>query len=111
HASWESSQGNAALVDELGLTDWLARRSVLAGPPERIIERVGEIAAMGGTSLGISQMVADPLAVMRAFGERIIPAFRERGQERCRLRRRARGAERERDMAARLPFCWPPKLP
>lgn len=76
HASWETSQGNAALVDELGLTDWLARRSAVAGPPERIIERIREIAAMGVTSLGISQMVADPLAFMRAFGEQIIPAFR-----------------------------------
>jgi hypothetical protein len=35
HATPERAEGNARLVRDLGLVDFLARRSVIAGSPER----------------------------------------------------------------------------
>ena len=75
HATPERAEANARLVEELGLADFLAGRSVIAGPPERCIERIEEIAALGATNLILSQFVDDQLAFMRDFAEQIRPAF------------------------------------
>jgi alkanesulfonate monooxygenase SsuD/methylene tetrahydromethanopterin reductase-like flavin-dependent oxidoreductase (luciferase family) len=76
HATPERAEANALLVEELGLVEFLARRSVIAGPVERRIERIQECAAIGATNLLLSQFVDDQLAFMREFAERIRPAFR-----------------------------------
>ena len=47
HASPETAAHNAALVDELGLTSWLAKQSTIAGPIEHCIERLHEVAEAG----------------------------------------------------------------
>ncbi len=75
HATPGRADANARLVEELGLVDFLARRSVIAGPVERRIERIHEVAEAGATNLIISQFVDDPLAFMDEFGEVIRPAF------------------------------------
>jgi alkanesulfonate monooxygenase SsuD/methylene tetrahydromethanopterin reductase-like flavin-dependent oxidoreductase (luciferase family) len=75
HATPGRAEANGRLVEELGLVDFLAGRSVIAGPPERCIERIREIAALGATNLIVSQFVDDQLAFMRDFAEQIRPAF------------------------------------
>jgi 5,10-methylenetetrahydromethanopterin reductase len=75
HATPDRATANAELVRELGLVDLLARRSVIAGPPERCVERIREVAAAGATNLIVSQFVNDPLEFMEIFADRIAPAF------------------------------------
>jgi 5,10-methylenetetrahydromethanopterin reductase len=76
HATPERAMANAQLVRELDLVDFLARRSVIAGPPERCVERIREVAALGATNLIVSQFVNDPLEFMEIFADQIAPAFR-----------------------------------
>jgi 5,10-methylenetetrahydromethanopterin reductase len=75
HATPATAQANAALVEELGLVDFLAARSVIAGPPDRCIERIAEAAAAGATNLILSQFVDDQIGFMRSFAREIMPAF------------------------------------
>ena len=62
-------------MEELGLVDFLAARSVAAGPPERCVERLKEIEALGVTNVIVSQFVDDQLQFMRDFATHIRPAF------------------------------------
>ena len=75
HATPERAEANARLVDELGLVEFLARRSVIAGPVERRIERIHECVAAGATNLILSQFVDDQLGCMREFADEIKPVF------------------------------------
>jgi 5,10-methylenetetrahydromethanopterin reductase len=75
HASPETAAANAALVDEYGLTEWLARQSTIAGPAERCVERLHEVAAFGVRRLLVAQFVPDQLGFMRWFAEQIAPHF------------------------------------
>ncbi len=75
HATPERAGANARLVEELGLVEFLAGRSVIAGPVERRIERIHEVVEAGATNLIISQFVDDQLAFMREFADTIRPAF------------------------------------
>ncbi len=51
HAAPGRPPGTTDLVEELGLVEFLARQSVIAGPVERRIERIRECAAAGATNL------------------------------------------------------------
>ena len=75
HATPERAEANARLVEELGLVGFLARRSVIAGPIERRIERIQECIDIGATNLIVSQFVDDQLGFMREFATDIRPAF------------------------------------
>lgn len=75
HATPARAEANARLVEELGLVDLLARRSVIAGPVERRIERIRECAEAGATNLILSQFVDDQLGFMEEFATEIRPAF------------------------------------
>jgi hypothetical protein len=75
HASPETAAHNAALVDELGLTSWLARQSTVAGPIEHCIERLHEVAAAGVKGIIVAQFVPDQLNFMRTFAEKVLPEF------------------------------------
>ena len=75
HATPERAEANADLVEELGLVDFLARRSVIAGPPERQVERLREIRDLGVTNLILSQFVDDQLGFMRDFASTVAPAL------------------------------------
>jgi 5,10-methylenetetrahydromethanopterin reductase len=75
HVDREGGDAHAALIDELGLTEFIAKRSVIAGPPERCIERIREVAAFGATNLIVSQFVDDQLAFMETFAKEIKPAL------------------------------------
>ena len=76
HASPLTAHANAALVEELGLVDWMAAQSAIVGPPERLVERIHEVAEAGVRNLMVAQWVPDPFAFMRTFAEQVMPAFR-----------------------------------
>lgn len=67
---------NARLVEELGLTDWLAERFAVTGPPGRCVERLEEIASYGATNLLLTQLVPDPLATMRRWDKEVFARLR-----------------------------------
>jgi 5,10-methylenetetrahydromethanopterin reductase len=71
HASPETAAHNAALVDELGLTGWLASHSTVAGPVSRCVERLAEIAEAGVRNMIVAQFVPDQLAFMHTFAKDI----------------------------------------
>ncbi|MCU1378018.1 MAG: hypothetical protein JWN29_1001 [Acidimicrobiales bacterium] len=75
HATPERADANARLVEELGLVDFLARRSVVAGPPARWVERFRECEALGIENLIVSQFVDDQLSFMADFAKHVLPAF------------------------------------
>ena len=75
HATPERAEHNARLVEELGLVDYLARRSVVAGPPERWVERFREIEALGIQNVIVSQFVSDQTSFMSDFAEHVLPVF------------------------------------
>ncbi len=75
HASPGTAAANAALVDEYGLTEWLARQSTIAGPAARCVERLHEVAAFGARRLVVAQFVPDQIGFMRWFADAIAPHF------------------------------------
>ena len=75
HASPATAAHNAALVDELGLTAWLARQSTIAGPIEHCIDRLHEVREAGVRGIIVAQFVAQPLDFMRTFADRVLPVF------------------------------------
>jgi 5,10-methylenetetrahydromethanopterin reductase len=75
HATPETAGANAELVEELGLVDFLAGRSVIAGTPEHCVRRIRHVAEGGATNLIVSQFVNDPFDFMRTFADDIAPAF------------------------------------
>jgi 5,10-methylenetetrahydromethanopterin reductase len=75
HASATSAAHNADLVDELGLTDWLAGQSTIAGPIEHCIKRLHEVSAAGVTRIIVAQYVPDQLYFMRTFARKVLASF------------------------------------
>ncbi|GAA4965049.1 TIGR03842 family LLM class F420-dependent oxidoreductase [Yinghuangia aomiensis] len=72
HASPETAAHNAALVDELGLTRWLAAHSTVAGPIGHCVERLAEIEEAGIRNVIVAQFVPDQAAFMRTFADEIV---------------------------------------
>lgn len=63
---------NAALSDELGVTDYLADRFAVAGTPDECRAKVRQIAASGVAALQITAISHEPADIIRRFGEEII---------------------------------------
>lgn len=72
HASPETAAHNASLVDELGLTGWLAGHSTVAGPIGHCAERLAAIEEFGVRNLIVAQFVPDQLAFMREFADEVV---------------------------------------
>jgi hypothetical protein len=75
HVDREGGAAHAALIDELGLTQFIAKRSVIAVPPARCVERIREVAAFGASNLIVSQFVDDQLSFMETFAKEIGPGL------------------------------------
>jgi 5,10-methylenetetrahydromethanopterin reductase len=75
HVDREWGEAHAKLIDELGLTEFIANRSVIAGPPQRCVERIREVASFGASNLIVSQFVDDQLSFMETFAAEIRPAL------------------------------------
>lgn len=76
HAHPGAANPNEGLIDKWGLRDYLARQGTIAGPPERCVERLHEVASYGVRNLIVSQFIQDQAGWMRTFGERVLPHFR-----------------------------------
>jgi alkanesulfonate monooxygenase SsuD/methylene tetrahydromethanopterin reductase-like flavin-dependent oxidoreductase (luciferase family) len=75
HATPATAEHNARLVEELGLVPFLARRSVIAGPPERCVERIGELAGLGVRNILIHHQANDPIEFMETFKGSVSPSL------------------------------------
>lgn len=68
---------DAALVEELGLFDYLSRRFAIYGAPEDCATQLARAAAAGLKRVMFTVSVAaDPLRTVELFGERVLPRFR-----------------------------------
>jgi len=76
HAQPGAENPNNQLVDKYDLRDYLARQGTIAGPPDRCIERLHEVASYGVRNIIVSQFVSDQYSWMKTFAERVLPAFR-----------------------------------
>ena len=63
---------NAALSDELGVTDYLADRFAVVGTPEECRAKVSQIGESGADVLQITAISHDPADIIRRFGEEVI---------------------------------------
>jgi 5,10-methylenetetrahydromethanopterin reductase len=66
---------NADLVDKYGLREWLGQQFAVAGSAEQCIERLENLARVGGTHIVLPQLLGDPSESTREFAEKILPAF------------------------------------
>jgi 5,10-methylenetetrahydromethanopterin reductase len=73
HASPATAEHNARLIEDLGLVDFLADRSVIAGPPERCVERIAELADLGVTNILVHHQANDPIEFMKTFKASVTP--------------------------------------
>ena len=76
HAQPGVANPNNELIDKWGLRDYLARQGTIAGPPERCVERLHEVASFGVRNIIVSQFVSDQRTWMRTFADEVLPAFR-----------------------------------
>lgn len=67
---------NAALSDELGLTEFLAERFAVAGTPAKCLAKVRTIQEAGVDCLLITAMGPEPNVIIRRFGEDVIARLR-----------------------------------
>jgi 5,10-methylenetetrahydromethanopterin reductase len=75
--STRPGDADAALVAELGLFDYLSRRLAICGTPDECLGQVRAARAAGVRRLMFSVSLAvDPLATVRLFGEKVLPAVR-----------------------------------
>ena len=75
--STRPGDADAALVSELGLFDYLSRRLAICGTPDECLAQVRAARAAGVRRLMFSvRLAVDPLATVRLFGEKVLPAVR-----------------------------------
>jgi alkanesulfonate monooxygenase SsuD/methylene tetrahydromethanopterin reductase-like flavin-dependent oxidoreductase (luciferase family) len=76
YSTWPGD-ADAALVAELGLFDYLARRFAVCGTPDECLAQVRAARAAGARRLMFSVSLAvDPVGAVELFGERVLPAVR-----------------------------------
>jgi alkanesulfonate monooxygenase SsuD/methylene tetrahydromethanopterin reductase-like flavin-dependent oxidoreductase (luciferase family) len=73
HNQVDSPGHNAALVNDNGLTDFLGRRFLIAGPPEHVAARIRELASWGATNLLFTAMWGDPIGYTRRIADEVMP--------------------------------------
>jgi 5,10-methylenetetrahydromethanopterin reductase len=70
---------NASLVDKYGLTDYLAGRFAIVGPPEHCVERLQELESFGATNVTISLLSQDlpgQVDTMTQLSTRVFPSLK-----------------------------------
>ncbi len=76
-SSTRPGDADARLVTELGLFDYLSRRLAICGTPEQCLAQVRAAREAGVRRLMFSVSLAvDPVATVRLFGEKVLPALR-----------------------------------
>jgi 5,10-methylenetetrahydromethanopterin reductase len=75
--STRPGSADAALVAELGLFEYLARRLAVCGTPDECLAQVRAARAAGAGRLMLTVSLAvDPVRTVELFGERVLPALR-----------------------------------
>jgi alkanesulfonate monooxygenase SsuD/methylene tetrahydromethanopterin reductase-like flavin-dependent oxidoreductase (luciferase family) len=75
--STRPGEADAVLVSELGLFDYLSRRLAICGTPDECLAQMRAAQAAGVRRLMFSvSLAADPIATVRLFGEKVLPAMR-----------------------------------
>ena len=75
--STRPGDADAALVAELGLFDYLARRLAVCGTPDECLTQVRAARTAGARRLMFTvSLAADPLRTVRLFGQHVLPALR-----------------------------------
>ena len=64
---------NAALVEELGLTGFLADRLLIGGHPDEVVEQLQRVSSYGVKQIHASNMNADPHGFLRRFRDEVAP--------------------------------------
>ena len=67
---------NAALTDELGLTEYLATRFAIAGAPDECRQKARQIFAAGANTLLITAIGPSPDTIISRFGQEVIAPLR-----------------------------------
>lgn len=66
---------NARLVDELGLTEYLAERFAVAGSPAEVARRIRELAGAGVSRLLVTAIVKEPEVFLAQWRDLVRPAL------------------------------------
>lgn len=70
-------RADAALVSELGLSQYLARRLAVCGTPEDCLAQVHAAKTVGVRRLMLSvNLATDAVRTVQLFGERVVPAVK-----------------------------------
>ncbi len=67
HVKWDGA--NARLVDELGITAYLAERFAMAGTPEHVRERFDDLVALGVSRVLVPAVDREPEKFLEAFAD------------------------------------------
>ncbi|MBI4307459.1 MAG: LLM class flavin-dependent oxidoreductase [Chloroflexi bacterium] len=76
HVKPGKERRNVRLVEELGLTDYLASRFTIAGPPEEFARRTEELASWGANQLWFTMPLPDKYGFLHAMRDGVIPRLR-----------------------------------
>jgi 5,10-methylenetetrahydromethanopterin reductase len=76
HNKKDAGAHNASLVEKNGLSEFLGRRFLIAGTPDRIVERIREMAGHGATNLICTAIFDDQAGYTRRLAEEVVSAFR-----------------------------------
>jgi 5,10-methylenetetrahydromethanopterin reductase len=72
-----ATRTNVRLVEELGLTKYLAERFAVAGTPEEFAERVRVAASWGADALWFTMPLPDKIGFLDAMRDHVVPRLRE----------------------------------
>lgn len=76
HEHVGSGKQNVSIVDQLGLTEYLAERFTVAGPPDAFARRVRQIADWGAPQLWFTMPRPDKIAFIDAVRDGVLPQLR-----------------------------------
>ena len=76
HSQIEKGEQHSRLVREAGLTEWLGRRFLVAGSPDHIRKRVGEIASWCASNFIVTAIFGEPHRYAAEIGEMLVPPGR-----------------------------------
>ena len=77
HVGDSRPAANAPLLDQLGLSDYLADRFALVGTPEDYRTRLTQLRALGVQNIAVAATMPDRAAWIEAMGREVIPAMTE----------------------------------
>lgn len=70
-------QRNAAMLEELGLRDYLADRFGIVGTPDDFVSRLTELRAMGIRNVAFSGLMPDKFGFLEDMGAKVIPRMKD----------------------------------